>query len=267
MICNEQKWEQLLDSKGEIESEVFPFNIAFIYQEMIQYTKQNDTDREISAIAVNTLPPIEKILEIVVYKQLLLHVEKNDIMIVTEYLNGNKLKLNVFKTKAIILTTKISKNLSMESKIIVYQTIILPHFDYCPSLLYQFNLNKMSQLQKFQNRGMRIVLGCNRYTPISFMLSALKWLTVFWDQVLSLVSGIFLLNDTIKMHRRVHVTNRPTAGKTYSGAPITLASSMTSIYSGGVTLLFTELIYVGRDSRSPVEPLSSGGRYSRPPFE
>lgn len=156
---------------------------------------------------------------------------------INKYLKINKLKLNVSKTKAMILTTKykyniidinsinisidnenihfvteikylgfildntlsfnshfeyirnkisqklyffsrISNNLSMESRVTVYTSIIRPHFEYCASILYMFNLNKLSQLQKPQNRDMSIILKCNRYTPISFMLSALQWFSV-----------------------------------------------------------------------------------------
>lgn len=35
--------------------------------------------------------------------------------------------------------------------------------------------NRKASLQKFQNRGMRIILRCNRYTPINMMLSCLEW--------------------------------------------------------------------------------------------
>lgn len=156
---------------------------------------------------------------------------------VSNYLNINKLKLNVSKTKAMILTTnyklkqidinsinlkikdetiqivheikylgfvldstlclnnhfefikrKITKklfffsraatNLSISSRLLVYNTIIRPHFDYCASLLFLFDLNKINALQKLQNRGMRIILQCNRYTPIAVMLAALEWISV-----------------------------------------------------------------------------------------
>lgn len=166
-----------------------------------------------------------------------------------EYLNLNKLKLNVTKTKAMILTTRykyskininqyilvisgeainfvnefkylgfildntlsfnahfdyihkkiskklyffsrIAQNLTLYSKVTVYNTIIQPHFDFCGSLLYSFDLNKMSALQKLQNRGMRIILKCNRYTNISLMLNTLQWLSV--SQRLYQISMTFL---------------------------------------------------------------------------
>ena len=68
--------------------------------------------------------------------------------------------------------------MSVVTSITVYNTIIQPHFDYCASLLYSLGSNKLSVLQKLQNRGMRIILKCNRYVPIGFMLASLQWLSV-----------------------------------------------------------------------------------------
>lgn len=81
-------------------------------------------------------------------------------------------------SKKLYFLSRISNELSLESRITVYTSVVRPHFEYCASILYMFNLNKLSQLQKLQNRGMRIILKCNKYTPITFMLSALQWLSV-----------------------------------------------------------------------------------------
>ncbi|KAJ8964110.1 hypothetical protein NQ317_010891 [Molorchus minor] len=145
---------------------------------------------------------------------------------IQNYLNTNKLKLNVAKTKAMVLTTsfkynninfqnlnisintdtiefitayhsmltlttftkkylkkiyffsRIAFNISPFSAITVYNTIILPHFDYCASILFAFTSNKILALQKLQNRCMRIILKCNRYTNITLMLDTLQWMSV-----------------------------------------------------------------------------------------
>ena len=57
---------------------------------------------------------------------------------------------------------RISQNLSTETKITVYKTIIQPHFGYCASILYLFNLNKLNALQKLLNREMIIILRTSR---------------------------------------------------------------------------------------------------------
>lgn len=156
---------------------------------------------------------------------------------VSEYLNINKLHLNVQKTKAMIITTKykycqidkeslnlkinnqsieiveeikylgfivdnilslksqftyvhkkISKKLfffsrirssfNLDTALLVYKTIVQPHFDYCASLLYLLDAESVLSLQRLQNRAMRIILKCNRYAPIKLMLNTFNWLSV-----------------------------------------------------------------------------------------
>ncbi|KAJ8961535.1 hypothetical protein NQ318_014786 [Aromia moschata] len=80
----------------------------------------------------------------------------------------NKLKIN---------------NLSLTANITVYKSIIQPHFDYCSSIVYLMDKNCKDQLQKLQNRAMRIILKCNRHTPIHIlhtilMLDALQWMPI-----------------------------------------------------------------------------------------
>ena len=80
--------------------------------------------------------------------------------------------------KKLFFFYRISANLSMASRLLVYNTIIQPHFNYCSSLLFLLDKNSQSVLQKLQNRGMRIILRCNRYTPISLMLEILNWQSI-----------------------------------------------------------------------------------------
>jgi hypothetical protein len=44
--------------------------------------------------------------------------------------------------------------------LLIYKSIILPHFDFCASVLYLMDKTKIV-LQKLQNRGMRIILFCS----------------------------------------------------------------------------------------------------------
>ncbi|KAJ8938942.1 hypothetical protein NQ318_014559, partial [Aromia moschata] len=61
----------------------------------------------------------------------------------------------------------IANSLSIMTCITVYKSIIQPHFDYCATILYMLDKNSISALQKLQNRGMRIILRCNKYTPLN----------------------------------------------------------------------------------------------------
>lgn len=58
------------------------------------------------------------------------------------------------------------------SKITMYKSLIKPHFDYCASILFLANEQR---LQKLQNKIMRNILGCNKYTPVKDMLAALNF--------------------------------------------------------------------------------------------
>lgn len=73
---------------------------------------------------------------------------------------------------------RIGKNVSMYTKLTIYKTIIAPHFEYCSTLLINMNDYSMQMLQRAQNRAMRAILGCNRYTPVKDMLDALCFLNV-----------------------------------------------------------------------------------------
>ena len=80
--------------------------------------------------------------------------------------------------KKINFLSRISNIISTLAKITVYKSIIAPHFEYCGTILYFINESDIATLQKLQNRAMRIILHCNRYTPIELMLDTLKFMSV-----------------------------------------------------------------------------------------
>jgi hypothetical protein len=59
-----------------------------------------------------------------------------------------------------------------------YKAIILPHLDYCYSMLLLANNIELSYLQKLQNRIMRTILRSKLDTPIRNMLEILNFLSV-----------------------------------------------------------------------------------------
>ena len=81
-------------------------------------------------------------------------------------------------SKKLFFFSRVAKNLSMFARITVFKTIIQPHFDYCATLTYMADKGHIQALQVLYNRGMRIILRCNRYTSISLMLSTLNWFSV-----------------------------------------------------------------------------------------
>lgn len=70
------------------------------------------------------------------------------------------------------------KYLSPWARRTVYNTIIMPHFNYASTILYLVNKSDIARLQLLQNRAMRIILRCNRYTSINTMLMTLNWFNI-----------------------------------------------------------------------------------------
>lgn len=93
-----------------------------------------------------------------------------------------------FKTHAAEVIKKISFKvsylfrcspyLSTWAKKTIFNTLILPHFHYCSSILFLLKQNDISRLQKLQNRSMRVILKKPRMTPTRDMLKELQWLPV-----------------------------------------------------------------------------------------
>ena len=71
-----------------------------------------------------------------------------------------------------------SKSINLKSRIDVYRCMVEPLYKYCPTLLMYVPNKYIQKLQILQNRGMRCILKCNSYTPVSLMLDCLCFLSV-----------------------------------------------------------------------------------------
>lgn len=80
--------------------------------------------------------------------------------------------------KKIGFLSRISNKLNYMDKITVYQTIIAPHFEYCASILFSCTKGDIEKLQVLQNRAMRKILKCHKFTSEASMLEALCWMSV-----------------------------------------------------------------------------------------
>jgi hypothetical protein len=81
-------------------------------------------------------------------------------------------------SKKINFNRRLSSKLSKYSNITLYKAIILPHLDYCSSILFLANNSELNYLQKLQNRMMRTILRSRLDTPIRNMLETLNFLSV-----------------------------------------------------------------------------------------
>lgn len=92
---------------------------------------------------------------------------------------------------------RVSNHLNLETRISLYNSIILPHFNYCSSVIYTSSVN-CHRLQILQNKAMRFILGVNRYTSINSMLEVLGWFNVQTNLFIKTMIFIYkLLNNMI----------------------------------------------------------------------
>lgn len=73
---------------------------------------------------------------------------------------------------------RINRYLSFDNKIMIYKTLIAPHFDYCSSILFLATNQQRKRMQIVQSKAMRMILRCDRLTPRIIMLDSLQWLSI-----------------------------------------------------------------------------------------
>lgn len=80
--------------------------------------------------------------------------------------------------KKIGFLSRIQNKLNFSHKVLIYKSIIAPHFDFCATILFLSKKSEMDRMQKLQNRAMRTILKCNKYTSVDLMLETLQWLSI-----------------------------------------------------------------------------------------
>lgn len=73
---------------------------------------------------------------------------------------------------------RLDNSISCYAKNVVYKAVIAPHFDYCSSIMLSYTQELLDRMQKVQNKGMRLVLGVNKYTSIKSMIETLGWMDI-----------------------------------------------------------------------------------------
>ena len=88
-------------------------------------------------------------------------------------------KLHSKLKRSLGILRRASKFLNKETKITLYNTLILPHIDYCSTVWGNCtSKGDKIKLQRIQNAAMRIILECHHRTHITDMLKSLHWLNV-----------------------------------------------------------------------------------------
>lgn len=100
-------------------------------------------------------------------------------------------------SKKVHFIARIGKHLSLSTKLLLYNSIAAPHLEFCSTLLYNLPNFKAEQLQIIQNRAMRTILKCNRYTPIATMLKELNMLSVKQKIIYSVHVFLFKVKNSL----------------------------------------------------------------------
>ena len=92
----------------------------------------------------------------------------------SEHVDNIIKKLN----KGLGILKRASALVPQSSLVTIYNTVMLPHIDYCSVVWGGCNDRDITRLQRLQNRAMRVILKCHYRTHINTMLTSLKWMSV-----------------------------------------------------------------------------------------
>ena len=76
------------------------------------------------------------------------------------------------------MTNSISKYLSIQHRKLLFNALVLPHFDYCSAIWSNTTNSNLETLVKLFKRAGRMLLGVPRCTPTSEVLASLGWTTL-----------------------------------------------------------------------------------------
>ena len=91
----------------------------------------------------------------------------------------------------------VSKLLPRHIKILMYNSFILPYFNYCATVWFQTSKCNLDKLQVLQNRALRFILNCSFDTHVVTMFKKLKLLNVRQLCIYNLVILMFKIENNI----------------------------------------------------------------------
>lgn len=90
----------------------------------------------------------------------------------------------------ISVLSRLRRELNTGQKIVLYKSIVEPHFTYCASVLFLASQTDIDRLQKLQNKCLRNILSVNKYSSSKEMLNLLNCLSV--KQIINFRTMIFI---------------------------------------------------------------------------
>lgn len=73
---------------------------------------------------------------------------------------------------------RISNKLTFETRKIVFKTMVQHNFEYCSTLYLNSNKQRIKNMHKIQNWGMRIIFKCDKQTKKKCLLDSLGWQSI-----------------------------------------------------------------------------------------
>jgi len=95
---------------------------------------------------------------------------------------------------------------------VTYKAIIAPHFEYCTILIINMGETQLDMLQRAQNRAMRVILHCDKYTKIEH-----AGLAVYVCKTKVTLYCIFIykiLNNMLPLRSKIEIVGEPETHET-----------------------------------------------------
>jgi len=144
-------------------------------------------------------------------------------------------------SKKVNFLFRIGDSVSPLTRTIIYKSIVAPHFDYCSTIFLSIGETELDLLQKAQNRAMRAIIRCSKFTPIKQMLNALYFVNVRQRIVLNTLIFVHkmklklspsYLAESLKLVGEIHTYNTRQRGNIHITKRNQTTSQHTLMYSG-----------------------------------
>ena len=99
--------------------------------------------------------------------------------------------------KKVGVLSRIGNKLNLQQKIMVYKSIVEPHFIYCTSILFLSYESDLSRLQILQNKCLRNILRMDKFTNMYQLLEITNFLSVKQSIIMYTLINIFKMINNI----------------------------------------------------------------------
>lgn len=142
------------------------------------------------------------------------------------------------------MLVRLKSQLTFWSKVFLYKSLIAPQLDYCSSVLFLASDTHLRRLQKLQNKFMRFILNCSKYTPIRTMLDTLQWQSVKQRIIFNVLLLIYKLTNNRLPEYLSYIIVRASSVHQHRTrqiddlrvVPFTMSTNQKSIYYNGIRI-------------------------------